>query len=487
MGEQQPKIRIIGLGSGDLNQMPLGLYKNIISEDRLILARTKKHPVIQELQGEGVEFEFYDSFYEEENEFQSVYERITKDLIKRAQEKPLVYVVPGHPMLAEQTTQLLLSQTDVEIEVLGGQSYLDDTFRALKIDPIEGFQFHDATTINRDVLDYHNHLLFCQVYDGFSASELKLLLLEDLPADYKVTVIEAVGSLKEKLTEISLEDLDRTIEMSNLTSVYVPPMKSEDMLNHQFTRLREIIRTLRGPDGCPWDREQTHESIRRYAIEEVYELIDTIDNEDDEGIIEELGDVLLQVMLHSQIGEDDGYFTIEDVIKGVTDKMIHRHPHVFSDVAISSVEDVDANWETLKKQEKSERESILEGIPRSLPALLRALKLQKKGSKVGFQWEKSEDIWTKFDEELNEFKKAIGSGNVMEMEAELGDVLFVLVNVAIHYKLNPEFGLTATNEKFIRRFHFIEKGLKMKGKNLSDSNLEEMDAFWQEAKQKERK
>lgn len=484
--KEQNKIRIIGLGSGDLNQMPLGLYKRIIAEKQTILARTKDHPVIQELEAEGVHFKFYDGLYEQEDNFQSVYEQITEGLLKLAKESSIIYVVPGHPMLAEQTTQLLLAQSDIEIEVLGGQSYLDATFAALKIDPIEGLQFHDATTVNREVLDYHNHLLFCQVYDPFSASELKLLLLEDLPADYHVTIVEAAGSSNEKLTEIPLEELDRTLELSNLTSVYVPPIKEKDVLNHQFNRLRDIMRTLRGPDGCPWDREQTHESIRRYAIEEVYELIDAIDEEDDEGIVEELGDVLLQVMLHCQIGEDDGYFTIDDVIKGVTDKMIHRHPHVFSDVEVNTVDDVDANWEALKKQEKSERESILDGIPRSLPALLRALKLQKKSRKVGFQWNNVDDIWAKLDEELSEFKNAIDSKDEADMEAEIGDVLFVLVNLAIHYKINPEFGLTATNEKFIRRFHHIEETLKAKNIELTDASLKEMDLLWDEAKQKER-
>src|SRR5690606_14348025 len=196
-------------------------------------------------------------------------------------------------------------------------------------------------------------IVFCQVYDRFIASEVKLALLEDLPADYQVTIIDAAGSEQEKVITVPLEELDHRVEVSNLTSLYIPPAPKQ-LLTHTFDRLREVIAILRGPNGCPWDKEQTHESLREFAIEEVYELIDAIDEQDDNGIIEELGDVLLQIMLHSQIGEDDGYFTIDDVIKSITEKMIFRHPHVFSDVAVESVDDVMTNWESLKRKEKGE-------------------------------------------------------------------------------------------------------------------------------------
>src|SRR5699024_9999290 len=179
----------------------------------------------------------------------------------------------------------------------------------------------------------------------------KLTLLEDLPPDYEVTIVEAAGSEQEKLMRVLLKALDRSLEVSNLTSIYVPPVPKE-MLHHTFPCLKETIAKLRAPDGCPWDREQTHETLREYAIEEVYELIEAIDACDDEGIVEELGDVLLQVMLHSQIGEDNGYFTIDDVIQAVTDKMIHRHPHVFADTEADTVEQVYKNWDALKEEEK---------------------------------------------------------------------------------------------------------------------------------------
>lgn len=479
------RIEIIGLGAGDLVQLPLGIYRKLTQANQTVFVRTLDHPVIALLREEGVEFVSYDHFYEEERGFQHVYERIADDLLAKAEAGPVLYAVPGHPMLAEMTVQLLLDQEQAEVEILGGQSYLDDLFTALRIDPIEGFQFVDATSFSRDQLNFRNHLVFCQVYDQMSASEVKLVLLEELPPEYEVILIEAAGTSAEKKQAVALEDIDRMPGISNLTSLYVPPVP-EELLSHTFSRFREVIRILRSPEGCPWDREQTHESLRRYLIEEVYELIDAIDDEDDAGIIEELGDLLLQIMMHCQIGEDDGFFTVDEVIRGVTEKMIHRHPHVFGDVEVESTEDVNRNWEALKRQEKQERTSILDGIPRSLPALMRSFKLQKKGRKAGFEWEHVEEIWDKFKEEIEEFNQAAASGSQEEMEAELGDVFFVLVNIAIQYGINPEFALTRTNEKFISRFRYIEEQLKEQGKELEEASLAEMDAFWNEAKKRER-
>src|SRR5690625_841383 len=390
------KIEVIGLGAGDIDQLPLGLYKKLTRSASIIYTRTKEHPVIQSLLGEGVTFKSFDHFYEAETIFDQVYERITDTLLENAKRTSIIYTVPGHPMLAEKTVQLLLEQQDIEVEIAGGQSYLDDLFSTLKIDPIEGFQFLDGTSFDRSQLNYRQHLIFCQVYDRFIASEVKLALLEDLPPDYMVTIVEAAGSHKEAIREVPLEDLDRSMEMSNLTSVYVSPVPVS-FLNHTFDRLREIIAVLRGPNGCPWDREQTHESLRPYVIEEVYELIDAIDQEDDENIIEELGDVLLQVMLHSQIGEDQGYFQVDDVIRSLTDKMIHRHPHVFGTTEAETVEEVYKNWDELKKEEKGKEHfsSILDGIPKQLPSLAKACKLQHKAGKAGFEWDDVSGVWDK--------------------------------------------------------------------------------------------
>lgn len=479
------KIEVVGLGAGDIDQLPLGIYKKLVSTENAIITRTLDHPVIDSLIAEDVQFESYDDMYKQEDQFIDVYERIVQDLLIRAQDSSVIYAVPGHPMLAEKTVQLLRSQTEVEVIVSGGQSYLDALFTSLNIDPIDGFQFVDGTGFNRRELNYRQHLVFCQVYDRFIASEVKLALLEDLPYDYEITIIEAAGSEKEVIRKVSLEELDHEMEISNLTSVYVPPV-SDDLLNHTFTRLKEVIEMLRGPNGCEWDKAQTHESLREYGIEEIYELIDAINNEDDDGIIEELGDVLLQVLLHSQIGEDDGYFSIDDVIKTLTTKMIHRHPHVFKGVEVDSVEEITKNWDELKQEEKSEtRESIMDGIPKHLPALLKANKIQTKAAKIGFDWDTVDDAWKKVEEELAEVNEEIKMNNEEAMFDEFGDVLFAMVNVLRFYDVNPELALDKTNQKFISRFLYIEQALKEQHKDIHESSLEEMDMYWNEAKGKE--
>lgn len=476
------KIEVLGLGSGDIDQLPYGIYKKLLKTDQTVYLRTTEHPVVNVLRKEGIKFKSFDHVYESEKDFSQVYEQIVQTLLKEADEHTVIYAVPGHPMLAEQTVQLLLNQSDVKIELIGGQSYLDALFSALKIDPIDGFQFIDGTSFQRYDLNYRQHILFCQVYDQFIASEVKLMLLEDLPANYNIYVVDAAGTSGEKVIKLPLEELDRSFEMSNLTTVYVPPIK-ESYLNHTFTNLRQIIATLRGPDGCPWDQKQTHESLRPYAIEEVYELIDAIDREDDEGIVEELGDVLLQVMLHCQIGEDTGYFTIDDVIKSITEKMIHRHPHVF---ARENKEAMDKTWEQLKDDEKGESlEFVLDRVLDNLPTLQKSYEIQRVARKVGFNWDNIAGVWEKFHEEVDELKEAVKNKNKQEIEKELGDVFFVLTNLGLFYKINVDLALNQTNNKFIRRFSYVEAQLKQLGKSFSDVTLQEMDRYWDEAKRKE--
>ncbi|MFZ3579237.1 nucleoside triphosphate pyrophosphohydrolase [Virgibacillus sp. DJP39] len=479
------KIEVIGLGAGDIDQLSLGVYKKLTNHKKIIYTRTSDHPVIDSLKQEGASFESFDHYYEKNNQFTDVYVKIVEDLLEKARETSIIYTVPGHPMLAEKTVQLLLNQEDIPVEIVGGQSYLDDLFTALQIDPIDGFQFVDGTLFDRSQLNYRQHLIFCQVYDSFIASNVKLALLEDLPPEYMITVIEAAGSNSETITSIPLEELDHKLEVGNLTSVYIPPAPSS-VLNHTFDRLKEVISKLRGPGGCPWDQAQTHETLRKYAIEEVYELIDAIDDQDDDGIIEELGDVLLQVMLHSQIGEDNGYFTVDDVIQSVTDKMIHRHPHVFGGTKADTVGQVYKNWDALKQEEKGkERPSHLDGIPKHLPALSKASKLQGQAAKVGFEWSDTEPVWQKLEEEIMEVKEAIEKKDDTEVEKEFGDVLFVIANLARYYKINAEVALNQTNQKFMSRFRYIEKQLTDKGRQLADASLEEMDYYWNQAKGEE--
>lgn len=483
------QIEVIGLGSGTIDQLPYGLYKRITEEKGIVYTRTMDHPVLMSLKEAGVEFHAFDELYEKYDQFEDVYTNIVNVLVDEAQKGSIVYTVPGHPMVAEKTVELLLEQNSVDIHIAGGKSFLDDLWTALHIDPIDGFQLIDATAFERSDVTYKQHTVFCQVYDQMIASEVKLALLEDLPASFEVKIVTAAGTPKEVIQTLPIEELDRNVQSSNLMVIYVPPAPGH-LLRHQFDSLRQVIATLRGPGGCPWDRRQTHESLRPYAIEEVYELIEAIDSGDDDAIIAELGDVLLQIMLHSQIGEDAGYFTIEDVITGITEKMIRRHPHVFGDETYESEEEMRMRWEEIKQSEKGnnqDNEAFFVSVPNNIPALMRSEDIQKKAVHVGFDWEHVQDIWDKLTEELQEVKEAIAHGSADEMEDEFGDVLFVLVNIMRYYRVHPELALHRANEKFMSRFSHVEQSLKNENKAVTDASDEELDRLWNEAKERENK
>jgi MazG family protein len=250
------------------------------------------------------------------------------------------------------------------------------------------------------------------------------------------------------------------------------------MVGQKFQKLYEVMRKLRVE--CPWDKEQTHDSIKGATLEETYELLEAIDQKDYNELKSELGDLLLHVVFHSTIGEDNKTFTTEDVIDSITEKLIRRHPHVFGDVVVKDSKEILKNWEEIKLAEG--RDSVLEGVPKQLPGLARAYRLQEKASKVGFDWEKKEDVWKKVIEEIEEMHEMERSGNQVKLEQELGDVFFALTNYARFLGINPENAIRTTNEKFINRFSYIEKKVKGLGKSISESNLEEMDKFWEESK-----
>lgn len=249
-----------------------------------------------------------------------------------------------------------------------------------------------------------------------------------------------------------------------------------------FEELVNIVARLRSPEGCPWDREQTRESLKQYLVEEFYELIDTLEENDDKGMKEELGDLLFQIVLQSQISKEENKFDIHDVVDGIVRKMMRRHPHVFGDKDLKTSGDVEVWWEEHKVSEGKGHASAIGGVPRSLPALLRAQKIQFKATKVGFDWEKIDDVFEKLEEEIKELKNALSRKKHEEIEDELGDLFFVLVRIANFVNVNPEDALRKTIRKFIKRFSYIETEAFKMGKNLSDMTLAEMDVLWEEAK-----
>lgn len=256
--------------------------------------------------------------------------------------------------------------------------------------------------------------------------------------------------------------------------------------SEHFHQIMTIMRRLRAPGGCPWDAEQTHESLKRYLLEESYEVLEAIDNGSDELLKEELGDLLLQPVFHAAIAEERGAFTMDDVLATLADKLIRRHPHVFGDQEIKDSEAQIANWEKIKKEEKGdERRSALSGIPPHLPALMKAQKISEKASRVGFDWEHVDQVMAKVIEELHEFEEAMEQGRQDRIEAELGDLLFAIVNLGRFLSLDPEEALRKTIARFQNRFSHIEDRLHATGRHLQDARLDEMEALWAEAKTRE--
>jgi len=250
----------------------------------------------------------------------------------------------------------------------------------------------------------------------------------------------------------------------------------------EFDKTVEIMRKLRSEHGCPWDRKQTHQTLKSYLIEEVYELMEAIDEGDPEKMKEELGDLLFQIVFHAQLASERGEFNIRDVLEGINQKMLSRHPHVFGTEQLDTAEQVLKRWDEFKKKEGKLQESLLEGVPKAMPSLLRAKKVQERASKVGFDWSELNEVLEKVKEEFSEFVESLRHDKKEEIEEELGDLFFSLVNLSRFVKVNPEDALQKTTSKFIKRFKYIENKARQLGKSLQDMSLEEMDALWEEAK-----
>ncbi len=281
------------------------------------------------------------------------------------------------------------------------------------------------------------------------------------------------------MEEIPLYQVDQSLHTGLMTTLYIPAREN----GRGFEDFQQIIARLRAPDGCPWDRKQTHLSLRPYLLEESYEVLDALDQEDPEHLLEELGDLLLQIVLHTQIATEEQDFNMTDVVAAVSEKIVRRHPHVFTDLDVDSVEGVLNNWEQIKAEERrnkgEERKSMLDGIPVALPALTQADQIQQRAKRVGFDWKTIDPVIAKIHEELQELKEA---DTPERKQSEAGDVLFAVVNLLRWLEVNPEMALRETNSRFRKRFGYIEAQAARQGRNVDDLSFEEMDALWEEAK-----
>ena len=478
-------IKIIGLGPGDPKAITIGAIEELKLESNIFL-RTKIHPTVDFINDIGIKYETYDYLYEEAISFDEVYDKIALNLVNRHNEiGNLIYAVPGHPLVAEKSVSNLIhrcKEGGIEYKVIPAVSFIDAIMERLEIDPIEGIKVIDAFDINNQILDKRIGTIVTQVYNGFIASEVKIRLSEFYNDESEIIYCRAVGiEGQERIVKIPLYELDMQEDIDYLTSIYIP----KDLKNKKdIYDLIDIVDTLRGENGCPWDKVQTHQSIKKGIIEESYEVLDAIEKDDYDGLIEELGDVLLQVVFHASIEKEDGYFNLTDIIEGICDKLMFRHPHVFGELKVEGTEAVLENWDRLKKEEK-EYTTIsdeLNGVAKALPSIIRAKKVQAKARKVGFDLESVEESFNKVKEELNEVIDVYKSGNMERIREEVGDLIFSCVNIARFLDVDGEEALNKTTNKFIKRIEFIEEESKNKGKNIKDMTLQEMDYFWEESK-----
>lgn len=480
------KITIVGLGPGDYNLISQGALDAIKNKENVYF-RTVKHPIIHQFD-DSIKYEGLDYFYESEENFENVYESISNFIIEKAKENDIVYAVPGHPRVAENTVSIIeykAKENNIEMEIIPSMSFVDAMFNYIGLDPVGGFRLIDAFEIQNSYIDTKSSTIITQVYDRFIASNIKIALMEYYHDEQEICIIKAAGvkNLEQKKF-VKLYELDRSENnFDYLTSLYIP--KSDEKVYNNVSDLEDIVSRLRAPNGCPWDAEQTHDSLKKHIIEEAYELVQAIDNDDIDEMIEELGDILLHVVFHAQIGKEEGYFDLKEIIASICNKLVYRHPHVFGGARYEK-DEYDKTWEELKKKEKGEKTitESLRRIPIYLPALTKAYKVQHKAALVGFDWDNIEDVYKKIQEEYKELLDECKLGNIQYIQEELGDLIFSIVNLARFLDIDPEQALNKTTEKFVNRFSFIEETALKNSIKLEDMTLEEMDKLWNEAKLK---
>jgi len=475
-------ITIVGLGPGRPGDLTLEANE-VIRTAATVWLRTRVHPTVSALPA-GPELRDFDHYYEECDDFATVYERICSDLERMGAQGDVVYAVPGHPLVGEATVRKLLERSAAggpSVRLVAGLSFIERVCAAIGIDPLEaGLQIVDALD---PVLEPSRPALCAQIYSRRIASALKLSLLELYPPDHQVALAGDGGAVWHG----PLCELDRAERFDHLSSLYLPALPLEQDLR-TFAGLRAIVHRLRAPGGCPWDREQTHDSLRPFLLEETYEALEKLDSGDAPGLAEELGDLLLQVALHCEIAGEAGEFQYPDVFQSISAKLLRRHPHVFGSVSVTDAEEVKANWQRIKQEERADEDaagrSILSGVPLSMPSLAYSQAVQERVAQVGFDWPQIEGVLDKLVEELGELRSAEDQA---QREEELGDLLFVVANVARWMKIDAEAALRQANRKFGRRFGIVEELARERGVDLAKAGLDGLNRLWDEAKELERR
>ena len=478
-------ITIIGLGPGSPELLTRQAWE-VLSNASEIYVRTARHPTLDGLPS-SVKVKSFDYLYEQAATFSQVYSQVADEVLRLGATSNLIYCVPGHPLVGEASVTDLLKRAKaagIPTEVIAGLSFIEPALTALRLDALDGLQVVDALEVaaaHHPALDPDRPALLAQVYNRAVASDVKLTLLNQYPPEYEVALLQVVGTQFEQVIHLPLAAIDRRDDLAHLTTLYVPPLTQVG----GFATFQETIARLRAPAGCPWDREQTHQSLRKYLLEETYEVLEALDADDPQALCEELGDLLLQIVLHAQIAVEAEEFRMPEVIAGIDAKIKRRHPHVFGEVKVNNSDDVTRNWQTIKRAEAevngkaAQRPSALDGIPRGLPALAEADAIAEKAARLNFDWRSIEGVLDKVLEEVREIRSAADQA---EREDELGDVFFALANLARWFKIDPESALRAASAKFGARFREVERLSREQGRSMKEMTDPELDALWNEAK-----
>ncbi len=444
-----PGLTIVGLGPAGAELLTAEARDALAAAPEVWL-RTSRHPAVAGLPA-GPAYRSFDDAYERGASFEAVYDEIARRILELAsQPEGIVYAVPGHPSFGEATVAEALrraADAGLPARVIAGLSFIDVLAPLLRLDLLaDGLLLLDALQLGaqRRLLAPQRPTIVAQVYDRRAASQAKLALLEAYPPEHAVTVVLGAGTAGALTRAVQLAELDRDDAFDHLTSLYVPPLALTSD-TRSFEGLRAIIAQLRAPDGgCPWDLQQTHETLKRFLIEEAYEALDALDDGDPHRLAEELGDLLMQIVLHAQVAEDDGEFVIEDVFHGIAAKLVRRHPHVFGEVVVAGPEDVIRNWEALKREERPDA-PLLDAVPVAMPALAQAQSVQGRAAKAGLA--PGEHDPAHLSASLTRVSSATGDAAV---EA-LGDVLFGIVALARDRDVDAEEALRLAVRRFRRQ------------------------------------
>lgn len=482
----QSGIVLLGLGPGDPDLLTRQAWSWLETIPE-VWVRTLQHPTVSGFPPR-LQVHSFDDLYDASEHFEDVYNSIVERVLELGQRPGgVTYAVPGHPFVAEATSPEIARRAramGLPVRVIEGLSFLEPTYTALDLDPFPRQSLMDAL----DLAGLHTPpfppdqpALVAQIYSREVAADVKLTLNAVYPDTHPVRLVHGAGTPQQVVEDLSLYEIDRSPHTGLLTTLYLPPLDAHTSVEG----FQEVVAHLRAPeDGCPWDKEQTIPSMGTYLVEEAYEALSEIEDGRMEGVREELGDLLLIILMIAQIASEEGEFAFADVVQGIHRKIVRRHPHVFGEVEVEGAAGVLRNWEKLKEEERQNNgqetvKGMLDGVPKALPALLQAQEYQDRAAHVGFDWPNLEGVVEKV---LEEWREVAEAGDAQEREKELGDLLFAAVNLVRWYKANAETLLRSANKRFKARFEYIEQSARSQGRQLADLSLDEMEALWQEAK-----